>query len=365
MKWIKALPFFLFAFPFFQKAAAQIAKTEGEYLRKDSILWKEYYQKDDSLARIAGESPDQKDRIQAEREALLAWASKGNCALAMEYASTPSGLQRLFWVRMNIGKDTLQQILSSLPKEMQSSPYGQSLKQHIDYPQVKEGGRCYYFACTADGGTPLDWESMLQKKLLIVYGGIDCMGSDGRDFLNRLYDETAREDFDIIYYAPATSQEELAQVKKRFPEIRFHVVSDLKGDHSPMKIRYGSQAQPTCYLVNEQGIVEQICFGIRPSVIGTFARPQAASAEEGEILIRGTIYGENREPLSGANVTETDGDGRVVSATKTDSNGKFSFKIRSREHDINFQQNGYYKQQQPIGSKSVFYIQMEIDPYVE
>ena len=128
---------------------------------------------------------------------------------------------------------------------------------------------------------------------------------------------------------------------------------------------YGSQAQPTCYLVNEQGIVEQICFGIRPSVIGTFARPQAASAEEGEILIRGTIYGENREPLSGANVTETDGDGRVVSATKTDSNGKFSFKIRSREHDINFQQNGYYKQQQPIGSKSVFHIQMEIDPYVE
>ena len=105
--------------------------------------------------------------------------------------------------------------------------------------------------------------------------------------------------------------------------------------------------------------------GIRPSVIGTFARPQAASAEEGEILIRGTIYGENREPLSGANVTETDGDGRVVSATKTDSNGKFSFKIRSREHDINFQQNGYYKQQQPIGSKSVFHIQMEIDPYVE
>lgn len=364
MKWIKAFPFFLFALPFFQKAAAQISQSEREYLTKDSILWEEYYQKDDSLARIIKEMPDQKDRIQAEREALLAWANKGNNTLAMEYASTPSGLQRLFWVRGNIGKDTLQQILSSLPQEMQQSPYGQSLKQHIDYPQVKEGDRCYYFACTTDNGTPLDWESMLRKKLLIIYGGIDCMGSDGRDFLNRLYNETAREDFDIIYYEPATTQEQLAQVRKQFPEIRFPIVSDLKGDHSPMKIRYGAQARPTCYLVNGQGIVEHICLGIRSSIIGSFARP-AARVEGEDILIRGTVVDANDKPIKQVNVTEVDPSGRIISATKTDTSGKFSFKIKDPSNKLYFQQTGYLKQQRPIGSQSVFYIKMEIDQFAE
>ncbi|MGI6218749.1 MAG: carboxypeptidase regulatory-like domain-containing protein [Bacteroidaceae bacterium] len=364
MKWIKTFSFLLFALAFFAKVPAQTAKTEEAYLKKDTLLWQTYQQKDDSLVQLGNQTPARAEEIQQERQQLLSAALLKNRQLAMEYASVPSGLQRLFMVRTNIGKDTLQQILTSLPKEMQNSPYGQSLRMHIDYPQVAEGGRVYYFACTKDDGTPFDWSETMNKKLLIIYDGLDCMGSDGRDFLNRLYDETSREDFDIIYYSKTTTPEMLAEIRKTYPEVRFPIVSDLKGDHSPMKIRYGAQTTPTCYLVNAQGIVESICMGIHPSLIGSFARP-AMEAEGEDILIRGTVYDTDGKPLKHANVTEVDENGRIMAATQTDDKGKFSFKIKSRDNKISFQQTGYLKQQRNIGSQSVFHIQMEVDAFSE
>ncbi len=47
---------------------------------------------------------------------------------------------------------------------------------------------------------------------------------------------------------------ELVEMKVRYP-FDYIFVSDFMEDHSPIKIIYGTQAMPTCFLIDREGIV--------------------------------------------------------------------------------------------------------------
>lgn len=224
--------------------------TEENYLREDSLLWINFEKETEGLIAILDSLPNQRDSIINVYNIMFEKANRKNIELAFKYANTPSGLQRLFMVRNNVSKDSLAKVLNTLPEEMQKSETGLNIKAHLETVQLAEGNAFFTFPCLDEKGNPFNWETLEGKQILLLYGGLGCMGSNGREALKNLYEQTSRKNLEIIVYWPSSSLENLQAIRKQYPS-DYIFISDFKQDASPMKIKYGCQATPTCFLTDK------------------------------------------------------------------------------------------------------------------
>ena len=224
--------------------------TEENYLHEDSLLWINFEKETEGLIAILDSLPNQRDSIINVYNVILEKANQKNIELAFKYACTPSGLQRLFMVRNHVSKDSLAKVLNTLPEEMQKSEAGLNIKAHLETEQLAEGNAFFTFPCLDEKGNPFNWETLEGKQILLIYGGLGCMGSNGREALKNLYEQTSRKNLEIIVYWPSSSLEKLQAIRKQFPS-DYIFISDFKQDASPMKIKYGCQATPTCFLTDK------------------------------------------------------------------------------------------------------------------
>lgn len=225
--------------------------TEENYLHEDSLLWINFEKETEGLIAILDSLPNQRDSIINVYNVILEKANQKNIELAFKYACTPSGLQRLFMVRNHVSKDSLAKVLNTLPEEMQKSEAGLNIKAHLETEQLAEGDALYAFPCQDEEGEAFNWETLKGKQVLLLYGGLGCMGSNGREALKNLYEQTSRKNLEIIVYWPSSSLENLQAIRKQYPS-DYIFISDFKQDASPMKIKYGCQATPTCFLTDKK-----------------------------------------------------------------------------------------------------------------
>lgn len=225
--------------------------TEENYLHEDSLLWINFEKETEGLIAILDSLPNQRDSIINVYNVILEKANQKNIELAFKYACTPSGLQRLFMVRNHVSKDSLAKVLETLPDEMQKSEAGLNIKAHLTTEQLTEGDALFTFPCQDEKGASFDWATLEGKQVLLLYGGLGCMGSEGREALKHLYEHTSRKNLEIIVYWPSSSLEKLQAIRKQFPS-DYIFISDFKQDASPMKIKYGCQATPTCFLTDKK-----------------------------------------------------------------------------------------------------------------
>ena len=225
--------------------------TEENYLHEDSLLWINFEKETEGLIAILDSLPNQRDSIINVYNVILEKANQKNIELSFKYACTPSGLQRLFMVRNHVSKDSLAKVLNTLPEEMQKSEAGLNIKAHLETEQLAEGNALFSFPCQNEEGEPFDWETLKGKQVLLLYGGLGCMGSNGREALKNLYEQTSRKNLEIIVYWPSSSLENLQTIRKQYPS-DYIFISDFKQDASPMKIKYGCQATPTCFLTDKK-----------------------------------------------------------------------------------------------------------------
>lgn len=251
------------------KLYSQEIITEANYLKEDSILWISFEKQQEELSQYWATMPEKKDSIQNVFDNIYKKVSKENIDLAMKYASVPSGLQRLYMTRLDIPKDTLENILNSLNIEMQASFYAKNIREHLRTKQIQKGDSIYQFPCVQIDGKQFDWSLTNGKQLLILYGGLGCMGKDGREQLNLLYNQTSSDDLLILVYWPCSSLENLQSLKKEYPS-EYIFISDFKQDASPMKIIYGTQASPTCFLTDKQHIVKEKCTGLHMELFNKY-----------------------------------------------------------------------------------------------
>lgn len=179
----------------------------------------------------------------------------------MKFFSVPSGLERLFMLRLKIPKDTLRSLLLRLPDDLKNSPYQKSILYHINSEQINEGNTYYDFEATTSEGEKFVLSSLQGKNILFLFGGLGCMGKDNRAYLNSLYEVTSRDNFEIVVYCLNDDLENLRDVRNTYP-CSYLLVSDFLSDHSPVKILYGAQATPTCFFINKQGVVEMKTEGL-------------------------------------------------------------------------------------------------------
>jgi peroxiredoxin len=228
--------------------------TEENYLKADKEIWKTYDQNCAKIIELKKKNPEKKDSLNTILKQLYEIANTKNYSTAIKYASVPSGLKRLFMVRLDLSKDTLLSLFNSLPHDMQESDYGKSLLLHINSKQIEEGDKCYDFEAVDSEGRKIQFSTLKNENILLLYGGLDCMGKSGRDFLQKLYQETQREKFQIVVYCKCSNVAQLKELKTKYA-VDYLFVSDFLNDHSLMKINYGAQATPTCFLINKKRTV--------------------------------------------------------------------------------------------------------------
>ncbi len=249
------------ALPLFGSVAAQRPDAEAEYLRADSALWTSY---EAAMREIyEGEEQGRHERARALYDTTM----RRNRELALRYAATPSGLQRCYMTRLGMPKDSLRAALRRIPRRMRRSPYGRSIALHLRTHQLTEGDRAVVLGGWREAdGKPFDWSSLREGYTLLLYGGLDCMGASGREYLAGL---AARypDDLRIVVFWPTDSRERLAQKRASYPALLHRAVSDFRGDHTPFKIRYGAQGTPTCFLIDPDRRIRVKSGGLAPQRI--------------------------------------------------------------------------------------------------
>lgn len=259
MKYIIILTVFYYTIPAF---AQEI--TEENYLQEDSLVWEKYKVIETRMFQLTEKYPEKRDSLLTvlyEKELPSILRESRN--LALKYAAVPSGLKRLFMVRLEIPKDTLSRVLKSLSPEIRESFYGKCLHRHIITKQIEEGDLYFDFQGSKENGTEFHLSSLAGKRILLLYGGLGCMGEKGRTYLADLHQKYSDDNFEIVVFWPCSSLEELKEYKKRYP-FPYTFVSDFFEDLSPVKITYGTQATPTCFFIDSQGIVKMRSEGFNP-----------------------------------------------------------------------------------------------------
>ena len=145
--------------------------------------------------------------------------------------------------------------------------------------RLRERDSLWEFPCYRDDGNIFDWHGLKGRPVLLLYGGLGCMGEDGRKELELLRRQTSLEDLQIVVYWPCRSLKDLQEVKKVFP-FDFIFVSDFKLDDSPMKIKYGAQATPTCFLTDEHHVVKVKCGGLRMDLFDKYIKKKRMTTEK-------------------------------------------------------------------------------------
>lgn len=254
----------IFALLFALSATAkQPPVTEEEYLRADSALWLEYEAFGARLYEQAEANPELADSLEMAAEVELERVLERNAQLALQYAATPSGLKRCFMVRMDVPKSALRRALRGVPRQMRQSAYGLAIQQHIRTRQVVEGSRAPQIAAVNEAGEKFDLRALEGRRVLLLYGGLGCMGRQGRAYVADLYAKTTREDLEIVVYWSVETVEQLKELKAQY-NVDYQFVTECMADCSPFKIEYGVQATPTCFLIDRDGRVLVKSEGLDP-----------------------------------------------------------------------------------------------------
>lgn len=227
------------------------AKREQEYIKADSTLWAEYESEGERLAELYAEN---EDSLYIKAMELEAYADRKNKELAIEYSATPSGLRRCFMLRLDIEKDTLQSILSDLPRDLRQSECAKAIKEHIVTNQIEAGMEFVPIDVVNADGNDTAWDEYRNKNVLLIYGGLGCMGRSGRRELAALRKEYAEDSLAIVIYYSVSTLEKLKEFRNQY-SADYIYISELMADYSPFKIKYGVQETPTCFVIDKSGMV--------------------------------------------------------------------------------------------------------------
>ncbi|MDH8701941.1 peroxiredoxin [Dysgonomonadaceae bacterium PH5-43] len=235
--------------------------TQENFDKERTEIWADEERQMQSINEIFSTNPEKKDSLLVEVGKIESQTYQKMLNLSIKYLSLPGTLNFIYNIRNNVSKDSLQTVLDVLPLELKDSEYVTLIQKHIETNQVKEGDRFSDFEATDLNGDLFKLSTLQNKNILFLYGGLGCMGESGRNYLKNLYDSTSRETFEIVIYCAVESLDKLKEEKETF-STNYNLVSDFLLDHSPIKIKYGAQATPTCFFINKNGIIDIISIGL-------------------------------------------------------------------------------------------------------
>ena len=229
---------------------------------------KEHPELQDSLLAIAAEERRIGDSLKPDLQAKMDRIQEERNELEKRHALVFEDAFPYFRLRNTISKDSLAIILKSASDEIRQSKTGQALRKFIDNQQLATEGMPFQtFPCYDVEGNPFDWNLIKGKRVFLVHDGLDCMthGQDNsafRKYLKRLC-EKAPNCLPLIFVDCETREDLLASIEE-FGLQDYYVVSEFQKGFGTLDWLYNDQISPTCYYIDEQGIILKVTEGIDP-----------------------------------------------------------------------------------------------------
>ena len=232
---------------------------------------KEHPELQDSLLAIAAEERRIGDSLKPDLQAKMDRNQEERNELEKRYALVFEDAFPYFRLRNTISKDSLAIILKSASDEIRQSKTGQALRKFIDNQQLAPEGMPFQtFPCYDVEGNPFDWNLIKGKRVFLVHDGLDCMthGQDNsafRKYLKRLC-EKAPNCLPLIFVDCETREDLLASIEE-FGLQDYYVVSEFQKGFGTLDWLYNDRISPTCYHIDQQGIVLKVTEGIEPEYL--------------------------------------------------------------------------------------------------
>ena len=144
--------------------------------------------------------------------------------------------------------------MSKLPRDIRKSECAKAIKKHIATEQIEEGMKISPIDVVDANGNKFAWDEHRNKNILLIYGGLGCMGRSGRRELAALREEYADDNLAIIVYYSVGTLEELKEFRNQYSD-DYIFISEIMSVYSPFKIKYGVQSTPTCFVIDKSGTV--------------------------------------------------------------------------------------------------------------
>ena len=259
------------------RSTGKLIISEENYLEADRQLWKNYEQAGTAIVMQQRTHPELKDSLNNVLQQALERVQADNADLAVRYATVPSALHRVYMVRGEVGKDRLKKVLARLPDSLKNNVYAGYIRRYIETKQLVKGDKYVSFDCQTASGEKYDWGALANKNVLLLFDGLECMGQMNRDYLRNLSAKTDRCDLEILVYRKCSSLEELKKDQEMYPYCT--LVSDFQIEGNPMNIIYNSQATPTCFLIDRDGVIREISMGLDSDGFDRFLRADGCLKE--------------------------------------------------------------------------------------
>lgn len=251
-------------------AQTDLEISEENFLKEENFIQAEYGVEYGKLEEKYQSGLIDADSCNHAMQELLQKMYLKTVELALKYASTQSGLHSMYMVRAYISKDSLVKKLSILPDSLMNSRYAQYIRRYIDTEQLNVSDYYVPFVCHTADGESFYWNNLKGKHFLLIFDGLYCMGENGRIYLQELLDKTDRGKFEIVVYIKCENLQKLAEEQNKFP--LFKLISDFQPEGNPMNIVYNCQATPTCFMVDERGVLQLCSLGIRFEQINEYLK---------------------------------------------------------------------------------------------
>lgn len=234
------------------------------------LKYSSYDTKRDELIKKYEASSDSAERVKLARE-FDAIDAKCTLDIFNMYAKNikiEGAVSQLYALRTSVDKAQLAKVLSKIPKDVaQKDPYAASIRAHLDSHQIAVGDTVGDFRAKVARGADFRFSEFTgEKDVLLIFGGLECMGKDMYTILQVMYRKVDLTKLEIVSVFLDTDKAAFeAEVRQK--NVPWVSVCDFKGDHSPLKIAFGVQATPTCFYISKGGRVESASIGVSDNIL--------------------------------------------------------------------------------------------------
>ncbi|TJY38074.1 TlpA family protein disulfide reductase [Pontimicrobium aquaticum] len=171
-------------------------------------------------------------------------------------------IEALYKLRLDIDKKAIAKVLNNVSAKLKNNPYVQVLNVYSHSKTLNVGDLYTDVSAKSLDGKEIKISNVLNqnKPVLVILGGFFCMREHGREILKNFHKEYG-DKINILNYFFTDSKEEW--IKESKYNLDIPLLSDLKGDFSPIKVIYDVQITPTVYLLDKKGkiILKQTGYG--------------------------------------------------------------------------------------------------------